>query len=78
MRHKVPLLTNEIYIYRGERTASAMESQLTSLERKIDELLAATEEGGVHDGDNDGKASHRDAERQATNEGKKEEGEIKA
>ena len=29
---------------RGERTASAMESQLTSLERKIDNLLASVDD----------------------------------
>ena len=28
---------------RGERTASAMENQLTSLERKIDDLLASVD-----------------------------------
>lgn len=30
--------------YRGERTASAMENQLTALERKIDDLLASVDE----------------------------------
>ena len=29
---------------RGERTASAMENQLTALERKIDDLLAIVDE----------------------------------
>jgi len=32
------------YTYRGERTASAMENQLTALERKIDDLLASVDE----------------------------------
>lgn len=29
---------------RGERTAAAMENQLTALERKIDELLASVDQ----------------------------------
>ena len=33
-------LTRDSHGTRGERTASAMETQLTSLERKIDDLLA--------------------------------------
>lgn len=30
---------------RGERTAAAMETQLTALERKIDDLLASVDNG---------------------------------
>lgn len=46
---------------RGEQTASAMENQLTTLERKIDELLASAEshskpnannQDGAQDGNN--------------------------
>ena len=36
---------------RGERTASAMEQQLTSLERKINDLLASVDNGDVGNGD---------------------------
>jgi len=31
---------------KGEKTASAMENQLTALERKIDDLLASVDEQG--------------------------------
>ncbi|KAL8781772.1 MAG: hypothetical protein Q9194_000132, partial [Teloschistes cf. exilis] len=31
-------------VFRGEKTASAMEDQLTALERKLDELLEGAEE----------------------------------
>lgn len=37
--------------HRGERTASAMESQLTQLEKKIDELLASVDDVGQQDAD---------------------------
>ncbi|KAL8709102.1 MAG: hypothetical protein Q9220_006123 [cf. Caloplaca sp. 1 TL-2023] len=40
--------------HRGERAASAMESQLESLEKKIDDLLAAAEAGNIQNGDGDG------------------------
>ena len=36
-----PELTHEPAGARGERTASAMETQLTALERKIDDLLTS-------------------------------------
>lgn len=34
----------QLEILRGERTAAAMESKLTSLEQRIEELLASVEE----------------------------------
>ena len=33
----------QIFFDRGERTAAAMENQLTALERKIDDLLASVD-----------------------------------
>ena len=33
----------QIFLDRGERTAAAMENQLTALERKIDSLLASVD-----------------------------------
>ena len=37
--------------FRGEKTASAMESQLTQLEKKIDELLASVDDAGQQSAD---------------------------
>ena len=49
-------LTRDSYGARGERTASAMETQLASLERKIDDLLA-TVAGRDEPGSGEGKAN---------------------
>ena len=49
-------LIRESYGARAERTASAMETQLTSLERKIDDLLA-TVAGSDEPGSAVGKAN---------------------
>ena len=57
-------LTRESHAARGERTASAMETQLTSLERKLDDLLATVagrdepgSEGGKANTETDGNAT---------------------
>ncbi|KAL9605110.1 MAG: hypothetical protein Q9219_000044 [cf. Caloplaca sp. 3 TL-2023] len=40
---------------RGEQTASAMETQLTALEKKIDDLLATAQSSNTIDGSDPGK-----------------------
>ncbi len=43
MQYQIWIISIDKYS-RGERTAQALESNLTSLERKIDDLLASLEE----------------------------------
>ncbi|KAL8719934.1 MAG: hypothetical protein Q9225_003137 [Loekoesia sp. 1 TL-2023] len=48
---------------RGEQTASAMENQLTALERKIDDLLASAESQSTSEGNDQSKAQTADKSR---------------
>ncbi len=45
---------------RGENTASAMETQLASVEKKIDDLLASVDDG-IGNGNGNGPHRHGDA-----------------
>lgn len=56
---------------RGEETARALESNLGSLERKLDELLAGLEEGEERRRGEDGGVKEEEGEGKREEEGKK-------
>jgi len=56
-QHGYLLHGTDEYIHRGEKTADVLESNLSNLEKKIDDLLASFEESERSKIDNGGKKS---------------------